>query len=295
MCRTIAGLALACALVGCSNKKDESTPPTPPGTPGPIPQPGPTPQPIPTPEVNPFPGLSPVAPDLTKVDFTLTAEEYSKEFQTSSKAAEQKYNLKKVEISGTVDYCVIDDDFSEISFTGPAGRQTSCRFLPKEAEKEQGLRGLSRGQRVTVRGVGVGGAGVWQAKITHLGTSTAKPMTFAELVEVLEKTEKLKDYKDRSVLVRVKVVEAGSKEKRFAATVTDPDTGNKKITLRTPVAYDMGFEKNSAIDEVLALKPGEVVLVLADTPTSDLYGLSLENPRILKEPPAGVKLPGDKK
>src|SRR5262245_51452492 len=88
-----------------------------------------------------------------KPDFTLTAQEFGKEYQADKKAFEAKYKNKVVEVTGTVwntrvprgDVLLHGNKMKDAFI----GEYVSC--TPAEKFDEQ-LRGLARGQQVTVRG-----------------------------------------------------------------------------------------------------------------------------------------------
>jgi hypothetical protein len=280
MCRTLSAITLACLLFGCA-KKEEPTNPNPPVNPTPNPQPGPT-RPSakdPEPKTTPTPANS--GPDLSKVDFTLSAEALGKEIWTNPKEAEAKYSGKVLEVTGKVESCDIDKRTRMIRFVGDAsgGLRQWCpaHLQESEWEKEQGLRALSLGQTVTVRGKGPGlRNNVFDnCIIVKVGPSTAKPMTAGELAKGLQDSERKKELENIEVVIRGKVVD--NKQ-----NVTDPDTPDgPKINLWDPTR---GLLK----DEVMKLKQGDVVYVIGK-PRAGGGEILLENPRVLKEPPSTAK------
>src|SRR5947207_2044335 len=89
-----------------------------------------------------------------KADFTLTAEEYAKEYLADKKAFAGKYKGKTVELTATVwnmrlwggNVILLNGFWKD----APKGLPTLVAATP--AKPDGRLRALARGQRVTVRG-----------------------------------------------------------------------------------------------------------------------------------------------
>jgi len=329
MFRVFAGVSLACALAGCSKQPAATTPSQPPKTVAakqitkkpipsttptdPVPPPEPTPKltatvkPAPMPPVPEPPQPKPPERDPNKVDFTLTAAEYYAEWKANGDATRKKYAGKVLELTGKVLTCDRDNSTRDLQFAAyekPTNLTEELTFLAvplakSEWEKEQGLKALSYGQIVTLRGIGGNpNTSVFDdMKIVKLGPGTAKPSTLKELAAELKDEAKQKDVERSSVVLRVKVVERAKTDdffgwRHFCWVVVDADAPNgPQFWLGGHVVHS---EFSTA--ELLALKPGDVVLVMGNPKSaSPTPKPSIENAGILKEPPAGVKLPAEKK
>jgi hypothetical protein len=282
MYRVLLGITLACGFAACSKKSDPS----------------------PNQPANPNSGPTPpkqTERDLSKVDFTLTMDDFMKEWHKDSEAATRKYRNKVIEISGRVDSCNISKTTRDVN-VGPSQppnkepereRSFPVPLDKSEWDKEQGLRALSRGQSITLRGVGGDGnlTGTFDnMKIVKLGPSTAKPITLRAIAENLKDDTKKKEFDVVDVLARVKVVEpASSDAKHIYWVIVDAEGESPQFWLGGRlVGSDL------ATEELKALKPGDVVLILGQVEWATDKP-SIQSARLLKEPPAGVKLPEHKK
>lgn len=303
MSRTLSAIALACLLFGCSKKKDSGTATEPDkidpskNQTGGLPQPGKV-----------FPGSGggsggglppkvevPKASSL-KAEFTMTAEAYFGELKANAKATREKYADKVFDITSTFFNVNHSNAYwlAEIeNGTNPVTKHPIIQgvFLTApDSGREKELRLLSSGQKVTIRVKGVVGPVGTEfsyAAIVDSGPSTAKVTTLAEVEPGLKAAQQRGRYETPEVLVRAKVVEAG--EKGFTAgVVTDADAANgPRFGLKAT-----GF--TGYREELEALKPGDIVFLLG-TPRLDFEEPVLDNARIVKEAPAGLKLPVAKK
>jgi hypothetical protein len=238
--------------------------------------------------------VSASAADDLKPDFTLTAQQFGKEFQTDRKAFETKYKGKVVEVSGTVwntrpptGDVLLHGNKNKEAFIG---EYVSCTPMAKLQEQ---LRGLARGQQVTVRGKTDGSLpSLGDCEFVKVGASTAIPTTVAALDAEFKKNRDAaeKKYDEKSVVVKVKVLDAKTEDKKVIWTVTDAaGKGTAKIKAWADPLLDDKFLK-----ELEMVKAGDVIVLIAEAqPGGD--SARLWDATVLKEPPAGVKLPGAKK
>jgi len=283
--RTLSALALGCLLFGCSEKKDKGGPP----------------EPVKPAQLDPPPTFPPSQvvfgmPPPQAADFMLTAEDYFKERDANPKAAREKYAGKVVEISATLWDVTVRDRFWTANVVAGEDPRVHLPVIKgitlysPVAGGERDLRLLSCGQRVTIRATGNAGPGevLLRANIDGSGPTTAKVTTLAEVGKVLASADPKEKYKNTDVLVRAKLVETGKKDSQFVGTVTDPDaTVEPRFLLKS--SNSPVFQK-----ELEALKPGDVVTILG-VPRTEYSQSLIENPRIVTDPPAGLKLPGDKR
>jgi hypothetical protein len=301
MCRTLSAIALAYLLFGCSKKKDSGTQPEPDqidpskiqlGQPGPgkgdpgkgTPGGG-----------NPPKAEVPKAESL-KAEFTVTAEAYFKELTVNAKATREKYAGKVFDITTTFFNVVPSNTYwlAEIeNGLNPVTKHPIIQgvFLTApDSGREKDLRLLSSGQKVTVRVKGVVGpvgSEFSYAAIADSGPSPAKVTTLAEVEPGLKAAQQKGRYETPEVLVRARVVEV-TDGGLTACVVTDPDVANGPRFGLKATAFT-GYRK-----ELEGLKLGDVVFVLG-SPRLDFDEPILDNARIVKEPPAGLKLPVAKK
>jgi hypothetical protein len=231
-----------------------------------------------------------------KPDFTVTAEEFSKELISDPNGFAKKYTGKTVEVSGTVratapsEFRVMLHGVKEKP-SDALDKGVACEVPPKLDEQ---LRGLARGQQVTVRGTCARGdrLKLTECEFVKVGPSTAIPVTVSGLVAEFKKdaVAARKVYDKKAVVARVEVLSA--KKDGDVMTWIAVEVGTKgpaKVQVRAKVSLDKKY-----FAELEQVKPGDVMVVLADVdPVDD--PLMLRNAVLLKEPPPGVKLPGDKK
>jgi len=291
MFRLMIKTSLFCVLVGCSNKKSD-TPQQPHSE---QPQSGQQDKPWPGPPTQPFnkgPGFgqNQPPPDLSKVEFTLTAETFGKELETKGEAIRQKYTGKAIELTGIVWFCESESDNREIDFypsvpdDRPPSSYISVALQANEWEKEQGLRALAKGQLVTVRGIGdFSSAHLKNGKIMKVGPSPAKPVSLSELGRALKDENDKMEYDGKCVLVRARVVKPAPKDTIYCWVVTDPDRadGPEFLIAHSPIRVDLVKK------QLLALKPGDVVLLIGHAEGYSSV-LAIWDTRLLKEPPTGV-------
>jgi hypothetical protein len=232
-----------------------------------------------------------------KPDFTVTAVEFVKESKSDRKAFTAKYSGKTVEVTGTVWMTYIPT--SQVLLNGYKEKPTDSVGTPvycniPEKLNEQ-LRGLARGQQVTVRGKfpkSGSFALLDDCEFVKVGPNNAFATTLTALDAEFKKNRNVaeKKYDERSVVVRVKVLDAKTQDSKVVWTVT-PSTG--KATLKVQAWADPQLEKKFQ-QELEKIKTGDVIVLIAEAqPLGDSF--RLWNSVVLKEPPAGVKLPGDKK
>jgi hypothetical protein len=236
-----------------------------------------------------------------KPDFTLTAEAYAKEARADGKAFREKYKGKIVELTATVwNPRVSDGDVLLNGWRGkPSNLQTEVfSALPKGKKLgdklEPRLRALARGQKVTVRGKQDGNSTpvLVDCEFVKIGPSTAIPATVSGLVADFTKDEKAADdkYRDKSVVLRAKVLVAKAERDVVKWTLGDATgKGGPKIEA---VADPLYGDPLKTLEKV---KPGDTIILIADV--GSFYGTpcGLAYPRLLDQPPEGVKLPGGKK
>jgi hypothetical protein len=131
MCRMICAIALACLLLGCSKKEDGGSP----NPPGPNPQAAPTPL---DPKAAPNGPNIPLSaePDLSKVDFVVTAKVFIADHMQDWNSANTKYKGKKCELSGTLDFCLVKDRDIQVAFADiPPGHLLYGTFHAAETEE----------------------------------------------------------------------------------------------------------------------------------------------------------------
>jgi hypothetical protein len=172
------------------------------------------------------------------------------------------------------------------------GTTDSC--TPSFALESQ-RRALAQGQQVTIRGRQVDGThpALGDCEFVEVGPSTAIPVTVSSLAaEFKENTEAAnKKYThEKSVVLRAKVVAVGVTEwKHTRWTITDVGGEGVKID-----AYPVHPESNEKLREELRQVKASDVLVLMCQAYDGVNTASLRQCVILREPPAGVKLPGEK-
>jgi lysyl-tRNA synthetase class II len=234
-------------------------------------------------------------------DFKLTAEAFAKEAKEAradEKAFLAKYKGKTVEISGTVSRTTIPDRV--LMFTGYKEKgaiglgERAAALVPEKLDAQ--LRALSIGQQVTVRGTFTRTsviAALDNCEIVKTGPSTALPTTVAALEAECKKNRDAaeKKYGNKSVVVRVKVVEAKLDSSKVLWTVSDATAA--KGAPQVPAWADPLLDKKFQ-EQLQQVKAGDVVIVMGQA--RPLFGsFDLWDCVVLKEPPPGVKLPGAKK
>ncbi|MCI0705671.1 MAG: hypothetical protein L0241_31815 [Planctomycetia bacterium] len=236
-----------------------------------------------------------------KLDFTVTAESLAKEYKADGKAAKAKYAGKVVEVTGTVETTNLDGITRPpiVWLNGYREKPTDitqAKILVNIATKdlEPKVRPLAKGQQVVIRGTMDNQTvpALDKCEFVKIGPSTAMPVTVAGLEAEFKKNRDAawKKYNDKSVVVKAKVVKIKKDDKTFIWTVTDP-TGKGTVQLK---AYCEVRTNEKLQEELSAIKVNDVIILLAD---ADHLGEPVRfwNAMVLKEPPPGVKLPGDKK
>jgi hypothetical protein len=230
-----------------------------------------------------------------KPDHVVTAKDFAKEYQDDKKAFVAKYGGKTVEMSGTV-WAPRPSGGDVLLYGNEKKGEFSGTFIPvgAPAKLQDQLRALSQGQQVTVRGkvpVKTVFPGLEQCELVKIGPSTAIPVTLAALAAEYKKDTKAaeKKYTDRFVVVRVKVLDAKAANDKVTWTVTDAvGKDGPKVEANAFTQFS-----DKLLGELKAVKPGDTVVLMS--PVIDAGGVTLHGAFLLKEPPAGVKLPGDKK
>jgi hypothetical protein len=242
------------------------------------------------------PGTPP--PSESKPDVTVALEDFLKEYRADDKATKAKYAGKEVEFAATV-WSVSDvEPFPGLMVHGGKDAKSGLNFIQDfrlrstDAGKEKEFRLLSRGQKVTIRARGTDlpmEYGLDKIRIVDSSPSQARVTTVAEVAKGEKNAAEREKHKDHEVLVRVKVVEVEKGDFTTFGKVTDPDApaDAKPVTVRKPL---LGTLKK----EIEALKVGDVVTILAGVETEMMMPLAFTNPRIVKQAPAGLKLPGEK-
>lgn len=231
------------------------------------------------------------------VEFKLTAEELAKAFDADEAAYKKKYAGKRAEVTGTVELVRVRAraEQNDVMLRGAEkakqffAQYVSFGMRKADAGKYDSLRALAKGQSVTVRGdVGTFGVVLTDCEFVKVGPSPALPVTPSELKAALGTDEGKKKYNDKAVVTRGEVRKA--EWNGTVATLALGDVGKKDgPTLEAslnPQEPEVGVEMGK-------IKPGTVVVVLGDGDTAN--DGRIWNARVLKEPPEGVKLPGDKK
>jgi hypothetical protein len=236
-----------------------------------------------------------------KPDFTVTAEEFAKEFNADSAAFERKYVGKTVEVTGSVRARTAH--LLRVVLFGAKKKPTdavdigvSCEVPAKLDEQ---LRGLAREQQLTVRGkcVRANYPKLTECEFVKVGPSPALPMTVSGLVGEFKKDFRVarKAYDNKAVVARVEVLAAKNANGELRWTVADAGAKDgAKIEARVGSLIDGAFENKKFMAELEKVKPGDVV-ILSGYLAAEYDPLLLTYAVVLKEPPAGVKLPGDKK
>lgn len=231
-----------------------------------------------------------------KPDFTLTVEAFAKEAKANGKAFRAKYKNKVVELSGAVWNPRVPQ--GDVMLTGTDAKVAEIDKIvsvsPPKFKLEQRHRALARGQKVTVRGKQADAAypALIDCEFVTVGPSTAIPVTVPGLAAEFTADAAMADkkYEGRSVVLRAKVLAAKAEKDKVRWTLTAPDgKGDAKIeVLADPLFGD-------PLKKLQQVKAGDVIVLIGDV--SSLYGTpcELRYPLVLDEPPAGVKLPGDKK
>lgn len=240
-------------------------------------------------------------PNAPAPDFKLTAEAFAKEAKEArndAKAFLAKYKGKTVEIDGTVSQATVPDRvlmFTGYKEKGAVGLgERAAALVPEKLDAQ--LRALSLGQQVTVRGTFTrtnAVAALDNCEIVKTGPSTAVPATVAALEAEFKKNRDAaeKKYDKKSVVVRVKVVEAKLDSSKVLWTVSDPTAA--KGAPQVPAWADPLLDKKFQ-EQLQQVKAGDVVILMGQA--RPLFGsFDLWDCVVLKEPPPGVKLPGAKK
>lgn len=224
-------------------------------------------------------------------DFKLTAEAFAKEQRADRKAFGAKYNGKTVELTATVRTTAVPN--LQVLLNGykekptDTGNPVYCNVPAKLSDQ---LRGLARGQQVTVRGKFPKGGtlpALDDCEFVKIGSSTALPVTLAALDAEFKKTKVAaeKKYENRSVVVRVTVLDAKTDSSKIVWTVRDPaGKGAVKVQAWADPLLDKTFQA-----ELEKVKAGDTVILIGDAEASG-DSVRLWGCVVLKEPPAGVKL-----
>ena len=240
------------------------------------------------------PGGTP--PPARTVELTLTAEDLSKAYETDPAGFKGKYGGKWVELTGEVELPrVVATGPTDVLLRGylkPKGIVPGyVSILPRKEErgKFEGMKALAKGQSVTVRGeVATFTPGLDKCEFVTVGPSTAVPFTPSGLLAALKAPDGEKKLDGKDAVVRGEVRKAEWNGTVATLTVWDPgvkDGPGLEASLN-PQQPEVG-------KELAKIKPGTVVVLLGEVQT--LSDGRLWNVRVLKEPPEGVALPGDKK
>lgn len=237
----------------------------------------------------------PPAPAARETDFVVSPDVFAKEAHTDPAAFRAKYHNKVVEVTGTVCFLRLYDGAGFLhgykeNEKDPLGKLV-C-FAPLEQHRDQ-LWALSQGQEVTVRGTqtDAGYPVLDRCEFVKVKPSTAIPVTVASLTAEFNADSRAaqKKYFNKSVVVRVKVLATRTEGNTFKTvkwTVTDPDAkGDTTIEVIADAATRAEFLKR-----LEQIRVGDVIVLLGEA-----NGHCLADVAVLKEPPAGVKLPGDTK
>jgi|SRR5579883_107459 len=231
-----------------------------------------------------------------KPDFTVTAQDFGKQYQTDANAFRKKYAGTVVELTGTVwttnpakRHVLLHGNKMKDTFFG---EYIPCH-MPEKLQEQ--LRGLAKGQQVTFRGKYPKTAafpGLEECEIVKLGPSTAIPVTVESLVAEFKKDPDAarKKYDEKSVVVRVKVLDAKTDDDKVRWSVADvAGKGGTKIE-----AWADSYLEKKFLTELEKVKAGDVLVLIAEaSPLGD--PVRLWDAVVVKEPPTGVKLPGGKK
>lgn len=235
---------------------------------------------------------SPAADD-PPVDIKVDVVAWTKEYEEDKKAFAQKYKGKIVEVTGKV-FKVgdITDNVLMEGYKKPSdllGVLASATPTKEERAKFQGLRSLSKNQTLTVRGKCFSGtAGILDCTFVKVGPNTAMPYTIASLTKAHANEATRKKLLHTDVVVRAQIVDVKATDVLVRWTLTDPGKkGGPKVSAQITT------NDKRLLDEYGKTKAGDVVIVLGEIDSEDQC--SLWDARLLKEPPEGVKLPGDKK
>ncbi|MDY3553245.1 hypothetical protein R5W24_002339 [Gemmata sp. JC717] len=233
-----------------------------------------------------------------KPDFTLTAEAYAREYVTDKKAFATKYKGKTVELTATVWNMRLGSGDVLLNGKPDAKMLEAICFSALPSKLEDPLRSLSRGQAVTVRGKQADSRpGLVGCEFVKIGPSTAIPVTLAGAIAEFKKnaTAAEKKFGGKSVVTRAKVVEVKADELKGELKLVVTDAAGKGATKVEAVnGIFTTLQDRKMVLEVLKLKAGDVVVLMGE-PQFLANELRLDQIFLLKEPPPGVKLPGDKK
>lgn len=176
--------------------------------------------------------------DLTP-DFTLTAEEMTKEFIADEKVASDKFNNKIVQVTG--DAGLVFDDHFHIdgvltSKGGVIRANVECEFQPLHAQR---VYRLSRGQKVKVVGKGkeqFGSFTLSDCSVTELEPSKIVKVTAEELAKTFDDGDKIEEKFGKDWIISG-TVEAVARDTSFAEMYFVYLKGTKKTRLRMWIRF----------------------------------------------------------
>ncbi|MBA4067838.1 MAG: hypothetical protein C0501_29890 [Isosphaera sp.] len=230
------------------------------------------------------------------VELTLTAEELGKAYESDPAGFKAKYGGKWVELTGEVELPrVVATGPTDVLLRGylkPKGIVPGfVSILPRKEEqgKFEGMKALAKGQSVTVRGeVATFAPALDKCEFVKVGPSAAVPFTPSGLLAALKAPDGEKKYDGKDVVMRAEVRKAEWNGTVATLTVWDPGVKDGP-----GLEASLNPQEKKVGEELAKIKPGTVVVLLGETQT--LNDGRLWNVRVLKEPPEGVTLPGDKK
>lgn len=231
-----------------------------------------------------------------KIDVTMTLEQFLRDHRKDGPGTEKKYVGKEMQFTAKV-WTVRDvgvfpqlDIIAEIHPTLKVPVVMSFPLDENDAGKETKLRLLSRGQEVTIRARGTAlpaRYGLRDIRIVDSTPSQALVTTLTEVLKAKGNDAALAKYQRREVLLRVKVKDWSTRPVGEIGTVVDPGAPAGSAALPVRAQLLGTFKK-----ELEALKPGDVVTILAGVVLPP-ESLGLRDARIVKEAPAGLKMPGE--
>jgi hypothetical protein len=234
-------------------------------------------------------------PDEPKADFVVDAVAWSKEYVEDKKAFKEKYQGKVIEVTGKVwlpREGLLPDLLPDVMVEGykkPGDRlgiMLVCTPSKEEATKHQGLRALAKGQTVTFRAKSLrGDLGLERCTFVKVGPCTATPFTVARLQKALADPTSKKKYMGTDAVVRGQVVELKVTDSFVRWVISDPmKKGGAKVDAQITT------NAKHLREEYAKTKVGDTIVLIGEIDSNGLW-----DARLLKAPPEGVKLPGDKK
>jgi hypothetical protein len=224
-----------------------------------------------------------------KVDFTLTSEQLAREYETDRAAADQKYKGKWVEVEGPMESVLVlpsgDVNIRLAGFQADPKKFDghSVRGVPPAADGEK-LKGLTRGQKVTLRGkVYRETAGSYidlvPCAIVSIGPDPAIAVTADRLTEDYARDAKAADarYKDKWLLVEGVVAELKDAKSGADSVIFEGAAEKDGKKLHIKAAYPADRKPDFA-----ALKKGDKVKIKGECAGEFLGTISLSYTVLVK-------------